>query len=124
MSYSNGIQTTHIFDGADLTSDADFTGGENLPALGPETDGRVAAISVYLTANVDAVTRIEVGEIGGDEDGYALLDVPVTTAPAVVNGVTDGALGNRIPQDTGYRIGCDGGAGTGAGDVVVVVEWS
>lgn len=123
MSYSNGIQTTHIFDGAALDTDADFVGGETLPNMGPELEGRVAAIAVYITvATTVAACRIEVGEVGGDEDGYAFLDVPVSSIGDIVNGVTDGALGNRIPG--AFRIGSDGGATAGDGDVVVVIEWS
>ena len=124
MSYSNGIQTTHFFDGAAIDTDAAFVGGENIPAIAGLT-GRVTSITVYCTVQLTTSTsRIEIGVAGGDQDGYAYLDVPASAVGAIVTGVTAGVLGNRIAADDAWQISSDGGAAAGDGDVLVTVEWS
>jgi len=124
MSYSNGIQTTHFFDGAALDTDAVLVGGENIPAIAGLT-GRVTSITVYCTVALTTnPTIIEIGVAGGDQDGYAYLSVPASSVGTITTGVTAGALGNKIAADDAWQISSNGGAAAGDGDVLVTVEWS
>ncbi len=122
MSYSNGIQTTHVVAGMDFTGAA----AEDVVAAGPAgMTGRVTSISTLVTTGVTvAASQVQVGISGGDLDAYAYSAVPISSADAVHNTVVDGASGNRIPADTKFAVGNAGGSTAGAGTVVVTIEWS
>lgn len=123
MSYANGIQSSHTVIGMDLT------GGANVDIadlVGPdEMDGRVSAISAFITTAITvAASTIDVGTTA-DPDGYAFLAAPVQVIDTVIAAkAVDGALGNRIPAGTPFEIGNSGGSTAGIVNVTVFMEWS
>ena len=122
MSYSNGIQTTHLFTIADQSA---TTIEVALAPPAADVTGRVMAMSFLVTTvNTGVASNLTIGT-NADPDGFAFLTIGAAAADqSIWNTVVDGALGNRITADAEFEIGFDGAATTGVGEALIVIEWS
>ncbi len=94
--------------------------------------GLVLDVGVNVTETVAADTTAPQVQVGtsGDADAFAILNVPDTTAAAVVFNVvddTDAIIDSFIPAGTTVRVtpvvGVDAGTEAGKGFPYVVVGW-
>ena len=128
MSYSNGFQTQYTIAGFDFTTAAVELAG--IVGGGGDKTGRIAYVAIDVTTAIDAECEITFGPTGGTVDEYGSFVV----SPAAVgdqaggDGIQLPAGGpHRIPGGVGagtWDISSNGAAGTGVGNVTIVVEWS
>lgn len=118
------IKATYQFLAADLNTDAVIG-----LILGPKGKrGRLLAWGVLCTVSLTGSTGLlEIGT-AGSVTKFATLTLPNTTAIARVDGVeVEKYSGNLtrvgINPDEVVRIGCDGVATAGDGNVFITIEW-
>ena len=121
MSYSNPTSICYRFPAAAIDTD-----GSIGSIIGPSgMQGRLIDIGYVVTVGTtDAASQINVGIVGGDEDAYGFISVPIASAGAVGNGMTRGADADEvIAADSGVSVFSDGGATAGDGDILVTIDW-
>jgi hypothetical protein len=118
--YDKPIEITYPINAGSVTADADL-----LTVSGPNgLKGKITAVSTVVTTGVTvAASTVEVGT-SGDNDAYASLVIPVSSAGAVANNVTINTNDdNLIAADSAVVIGSGGGATAGACNIFVTIAW-
>ena len=118
--YDNPIRITYQLDAATISASADL-----LKFVGPAgLQGKIAAMSsVVTTAVTVAATLIDVGT-AGDDDAFAEMTVPISSADAVLNTFTNHTDDdNLLAADTLVVISAGGECTAGAANITLTIDW-
>lgn len=122
--------SSHIIHGtyrfAALALDSDAVIGRIVGPVGMR--GKVTSMTAMATTTITTTPGTLTAGHSGDDDAYMTLTLPLTTAPARVDGVLSinysrGGYPQSNP-DLIIEIAAGGEPAAGAADIVVTVEWT
>lgn len=125
MSYSDGIETTHVV----TVTTSGTTAAGNI--VGPNgATGRITGMTARATTAFTVADALLTAQVKGGGDSYGRLPLPFGGAiddvysDFDVDDVSDSPLDvGRIPADTVVELVSDGGHTAGAAEVTVTVRW-